>query len=329
MKSEGSGPLRSLARQLRHARPVRTFDGSGTKFRVDVVWITDDGRPLVLDTSSRVVRALRDDNTVIDVVSVRATEPMSSPPTRLDGDAQGRVLVAGGDDLAIFTPSQVGYIRDKTISSEAPIEDICSVGGEIYVRSSGKAGVLSRYSMSGQPLGAFGRGYDADDIEIARFMSKGRIACVGTPLVIVSAAAWLPIVHGYGADGQVKWIARFEDYMAARLVEEHHRGQTRMRHAQPDFADRLWRVVRLDPHHVIVQLRRFSPTASHGPHRLHTYVLDAATGEGAYVGDGLPELYASRGSLLYGAVRTAFHRLLVYTLEPETGPLGAAGEAPH
>ena len=59
MKSEGSGPLRSLARQLRHARPVRTFDGSGTKFRVDDVWITDDGRPLVLDTSSRVVRALR------------------------------------------------------------------------------------------------------------------------------------------------------------------------------------------------------------------------------------------------------------------------------
>ena len=263
MSTTRPAPLQSLVEQLQHVTPVRTFDGAGTRFRVDDVWVMHDGRPLLLDTASRIVRALRDDNTVTEVASVTGKGPQQMP-TRLDGDVHGRLLIAGGDALWIYTPSAhgSGYRYERTITSGAPIEDICSVADEIYVRSSGKAAVLSRYSPSGEHRGAFGTGYGAEDLETARFMSKGRIACVGTPPVIVSAATWLPVVHGYGADGQVRWIARFEDYKPPRLVEDKHRGHTRMLHAQTDFADRLWRVVGIEPHYVVVQVRRFSPTAA-------------------------------------------------------------------
>jgi hypothetical protein len=327
MSSEGAEPLQALVGRLRQARLVRTFDGAGSKFRVDDLWVTPDGRPLVLDASSHTVRALHDDNTLTKIVSLPGKASASSRLTRLDGDLQGRVLVAGGGMISVHAPSADGYRFERTISSHAPIEDMCAVADGIYVRTSGRASILTRYSWSGEPRGAFGKGYDAEDLDIVQLMSKGRIACVGTPPTVVAAATWLPIVHGYGPDGAVKWIARFEDYKPPRLTEVAHRGHSQLVHAQKDFADRLWRVVGIDPHYVIVQLRRYSPSTDQGPHRILTYLLDAETGEGAYVGDTLPELYVSRGSLVYGTERTASHRVLVYTLEPATRSTAAMPKA--
>jgi len=47
---------------------------------------------------------------------------------------------------------------------------------------------------------------------------------------------------------------------------------------------------------------------------IFSYLLDSRTGEGAYIGDALPPVYAIEGDRIYTAVRVPFPQVRVYEI---------------
>ena len=119
-----------------------------------------------------------------------------------------------------------------------------------------------------------------------------RVACLEEAGQVVVAWSYLPTVIAYSADdGTVSWVARVEGYLPSRVVYGLSTNPTTGDEI-PTVSDRgersdmLASMFLMPSGHSGLQYSR--SVLEEGESGLRTYLVDAATGLGAFLGDDLP-----------------------------------------
>ena len=138
----------------------------------------------------------------------------------------------------------------------------------------------------GDSVRSFGSGYRYDKWYIRRALSGGSVACLDESDRIVYGFEVLPLVQGYATDGSLQWTAVvLEDYLQLRVTESQGPGGT-VAYSEGTLLDhdRLMSVFAVgNGDHVLLDYSRVLPDQKEIVQR--HYLIDAATGAGAYLGD--------------------------------------------
>jgi hypothetical protein len=313
--------LDAVAARIRSVREVASValadEAAGPQFihHADDVSIDPDGNVFVLDAESRQVGVLDAAGATasIRVLAGDGGQTMGEGDVRqVVGVARGLVILSKPGSARVFSYSPAGYRRTARIELPGRPEDACSLGDELFVRIGNANQLVARLTADGRLLGMFADAYRVRDAEIRAVLSQGLIACVREVGTVVAMFYTFPEIYGFDAAGSTRWIARFEDFARPRLVQVSDPRHSVLEHSQPQPADRLVRLIGFHSRYVIVQIQRFSPDVSKVGHELHSYVLDASTGAGGYVGAKLPMLKAGHGGKLYAELKEPVRRLVMY-----------------
>lgn len=150
----------------------------------------------------------------------------------------------------------------------------------------------------------FGRGYQDDHWLLQDQLSDGPIGCVGDPLRVILAFERLPVVRAYTvSSGALLWTSRNEDYLQPPVLEVRgSNGQPRVRFSNRGARDMVASLTTVSDRHVLLQNVRFEPMPPPADvqFEVRSYLIDAATGQGALISDSLP-LVAAVGRDYYVA----------------------------
>lgn len=134
---------------------------------------------------------------------------------------------------------------------------------------------------------SFGSGYDYEQPLIRRALSDGIVECLEKSDRIVFGFAKLPIVRSYAANGRLQWTAAVvEDYLQLWVFETRHPetgavGYWESTARDHDLLIGVHAVGMGD--HLLLQYARHSRDRTGTERR--SYLIDAATGEGALIND--------------------------------------------
>jgi hypothetical protein len=316
-----SDALSRIAARLRRAREVESIDLTGRSQtsvairQVDDLWVGPSGEILVVDSTAGIVANVVADSNINKLRDTRGIARwVGGSVQRIVGAANGTLLATGRTDTALLFKSKARAPDQPTrvVLGGRP-EDGCSLDNTLYIRVPTARRLVTRVTSDGRVIGAFGEPYRATADHVKAVLSRGLIACAPGADTIIAMFNAFPEIYGFGRDGAVRWISRFDSFRRPRLTEADHGGHTILIHSQPEVADRLAGLVEFESRYVIVQLMRVSPDQDKRPHVVHTYIVDATNGAGEYVGESLPLIQQAHGSALYSAVRKPTLRLVVYS----------------
>ena len=248
-----------------------------------------DGNVLVLDAANYDVRIFGPDGSHLMSFGREGEGPMefNSRPHSVAGLADGRLLVGMRAAIKIFAPVAGEYEYVDLIA--VPARHMCvSAAERVFVtvhhtRSSDR--VLHEVDVAGDSTAqSFGHGYLDEHWLFRNQLSDGTIACLDDPARILFAFSEHAILrmHRAGEDDPI-WTAVLEDYVQPFYAGAIDGSSIRMVSDNAEFVDK--------PHvlggsHIVVQAgyRRLLSL------RIRTYLVDAATGQGALVSEDLPRI---------------------------------------
>lgn len=338
-RPDGASELHRLARRTARADTVLSLgtlteeDGGPVFGPVEDVAADSSGRIYVLDGGEHAVRVFGPEGGEIARAGGSGRGPSELPaPAHLELTAGGDVLVldrAGwlkrygwpGDGEALVHRSSH---RIRTTARGA------CVSGDTLVTSGGwleREGSVHLVGPRGERLAGTGGRYRGG--EVASFsLTGGPVACSRDPVLFLSGSSSFPWVRAFDPGGSQRWIAEIDDFRIQRLVSYRNPdGRPGLRHEAGTY-DYHAALTALGPGHVLLQVARHdsaSLAASARYASLRAYLLAAATGEGVFVGRGLPVIHDRRGELLYGAVNDPYPRVLVLRLGSPDREEGTGG----
>ena len=205
----------------------------------------------------------------------------------------GRIAVPLGEygDIKIFERSGAGWELSEIVDARS--RSLCGMDdGRWFSAAYASADGSTIINELGDTVRSFGSGYRYDKWYIRRALSGGSVACLDKSDRIVYGFEVLPLVQGYAADGSLQWTAAvLEDYLQLRVTESQGPGGT-VAYSEGTLLDhdRLMSVFTVgEGDHVLLDYSRVLPDQKEIVQR--HYLIDAATGAGAYLGDdALPVL---------------------------------------
>ena len=226
----------------------------------------------------------------------------------------GRLIISDrGTRIVVFLPTDSGFVHSNTITTGILTEHACSVGDRVFVSGWNRGQIRVNKATGRVDQGAsgadetiiheipmfedrapqsFGKGYRDDSWVVRSELSRGPIACVREPSRVVFAYDRIPVVSAYSAgSGTLLWAARLEDYLQPPLIEfaEIDGLGTHGRVGQ----DIVMSLTPVSPHHLALQTLRL-PATRPGEEiepddtEIRTYLMDAGTGQGAFISASLP-----------------------------------------
>lgn len=321
----GDGPAQRFARRLAGARQVGAFgamEGEPSEVfgMIEDVVADRSGRLYVLDSRYNNVRIHDGSGAALASFGRPGGGPMEfRSPEALERDRAGRLLVADRHNrIKVFESQGGSYVYARSIEVPLVPEDFCLLGDQVVVQGVADDGFIHLYNGSGAHLRSFGRLYSSRNWLVRNQLSDGPIACVPEAGTVVTMFKYLPVVHGYGADGKLRWVSRLADFRPIRIVEGvSPRGQPRVTFdggAPHDVAESL---AAAPGGLVVVQTARITPEsvrANREYAELRTYVLSARTGEGVYVGNHLPRISAVDAARVLAGVNDPFPQVRILSL---------------
>lgn len=313
------GSLSALVDKLKAARAEHTVASTDTEKPtpfgvVDAVLPTADGY-VVLDVERLVLSLFSADGHPRFSLSL-GPRKAAGHPRALALLPNGRLVLGGDKVLRVFDTNETPYKEMPSQPYEGDIEGLCLLGNRLLVRAAdtsnsiavlsvGSAGDLRHTGIS------FSSRYRSPHEEIATSLSHGQIACIQGANVVVDAIAVLsPYLRAFSAAGERVWTSAIENYRLPRIVEFTVDGRTMTMDEQRNVHDQLASVAPLGPEHVLAQFVRFRPGSKTLP-TLRTFVFDAKSGRGAFVGDGFPLVRAAGFSRLFTVDTETFKKLTV------------------
>lgn len=216
------------------------------------------------------------------------------------GDAEGELEVelAGTIDMAQMSnvsPRDICYLRSVD-------------QGDLVIRNgnSSVSGLLHKVRL---PVAAvehsFGYRYASDNELVTSRFTDGTLSCSPADQVVLAGWQDLPFLRAYSYDGKVKWTTKLADFDPIPVVEfTTPDGAPAVRTELGAGGNVLLGVTSLDEGFV-VQIGNVLPeneaTRRGQMSGIDTYLVDASTGQGAFVGDDLPMIFAAVGDRLYAA----------------------------
>ena len=240
----------------------------------------------------------------------------------------GRLVVADrGNALKVFAKSPEGYRRTETIRVPLAPEGFCSIRDRIFVSARSSTGnhVVHEIAMGSQRINrSFGSGYEANNELVRGQLSDGLVACTDQPASVSFAFSLFPLVRGYDADdGKPLWAARITDYAQMDITEHRYPdGRSAVRFSHEGVLENLVLMHGISSRHFLIQTGRGTRPRPDDPPtdpEIRTYLVDAATGNGALVSDSLPMIMAADSSRHVAVWLAPYPRLEVRTSGPEAG----------
>lgn len=239
----------------------------------------------------------------------------------------GRLVVADrGNQLKVFVKSPEGYSRTETIRVPLAPVGLCSIRDRIFVSARSNLGdaiVHEVATRQGRSHRSFGNGYKADNDLARGQLSDGLVACTAYPARVSFAFSLFPLVRGYDADdGELLWAARMKEYAQMGITEHRYpNGRSAIRFSHEGVVENLVLMHGISSKHFLMQTGRgVRPGQDDLPTdpEIRTYLVDAATGNGALVSDSLPMIMAADSIRHVAVWLTPYPRLEVRTSGPET-----------
>ena len=250
------------------------------------------GNIFVLDADAQEIRVFDPDGSYVDGFG-----GWGSGPTQLRGATDfhlfrdGRVAVPLGrtGPIKIFRRSAGAWTLLDTIDRRpTPANSLCGMSdGRLFSSGYLRDGDTIVNEFREVTLRSFGSGYDYEQPFIRRAMSDGVVECLEKPDRIVFGFTKLPIVRSYDTGGSLQWTAEVvEDYLQLWVFETRHPetgavGYWEWTAKDHDLLMGLHAVGTGD--HLLLQYARHSQ--EHMDVEPRSYLIDAATGEGALIND--------------------------------------------
>lgn len=199
----------------------------------------------------------------------------------------GRIAVPLGEygAIKIFERSETRWELSEIVDARS--RSLCGMDdGRWFSAAYASRGGSTIINELGDSIRSFGSGYRYDKWYIRRALSGGSVACLDKSDRIVYGFEVLPLVQGYATDGSLHWTsAVLEDYLQLRVTESQGPGG-RVAYSEGTLLDhdRLMGVYAVgNSDHVLLAYSRVLPDQREIVQRY--YLIDAATGAGAYLGD--------------------------------------------
>jgi len=317
----GHHALDSLAMMLRGAKiifRVGEADGSDDAIfgLVEDIAVDERGRMIVLDSRTRQLRIYTPNGRLVHGVGREGDGPYDFRfPEALEIGQQGRVLVADRTNKV-----KVFRLRGDTLEYEAVIrlefvpEDMCVLGDRFYLQAWHSSGtVVHEYALAG-PVRSFGDPYRTPNALVENQLSDGPVGCslAGTVLMMPK---YLPVLHGYDLAGRRRWVSRIDSFRPLHITERTGPG------GRPEVSYEVkgpfhmaHGITALRAPYVLVQIARSDRSSVRqraAYAAVESYVVNALTGDGVFVGEGLPMVFAAAHGRLYGAVTDPFPQVWV------------------
>lgn len=307
---------------------VGVFDGPAAEVfgKIEDVTFGSDGHIYVLDSQAKELRVF-DRTGALVRRGGRAGEGPGEfmHPLSVAVAEDGRVYVGEVEHtIEVLEPSVDGFASVGQLHPDVAARDLCVLADAVLVHGHHVQTnrVFHRYSLEGELQARFGEVYGPEPVLLTHQIAVGRIRCPGRgDLVAFAPASQLPDVRGYGLDGAARWLSLLPDYRPT-IIEVTAGGGYSARMPE-DGWNGLFSITAPVRGYLLVQVSYITGRgAEEGAAftRLESYVFDAETGDGGYVGDGLPPIIEADDRCYVTAREVPFPRLGILCREG-----GAAG----
>ncbi len=213
------------------------------------------------------------------------------------------VVTERGGRLKIFLPADsedgyASYAYSSTHVAGVGADHSCAINGRVFIarlKPGHDAPDTLIHAISLSPNGinrSFGQGYEDDYWLVRDMMSQGPIACLGDLGVTLFAFQFVPVVKADEVDtGNLLWTTKLEGYLQPPIVEETRPdGTSRVVYEDADVVDRVTTLTTVSARHALLQTVRleFGPTDSIDGFEVRSHLIDAETGQGAFITNSLP-----------------------------------------
>lgn len=214
---------------------------------------------------------------------------------------EGRVLVANGASTKLFRETEGQWQLDKAVEAPGLVTDVCVIGDRAFFGGwSADDNTLVQTTSLATGVAETGlvQGYQHPDHLVRSKMAEGvRIGCLATDQQMVVAWAYLSMVASFRLGEQSPtWTSRVEGRLPSRIVyglaSDQTGAETPAVEDQTDPRDFLNTLLPISSGHLLIQYSRASRSPSATP-SIRTYLVDAATGLGAFLGTELPVIAAA------------------------------------
>lgn len=202
-----------------------------------------------------------------------------------------------GSQLKLFGWSEGTWQLDSILRVPAISRDACFtedrrvfVAG--YKRDNNTLVHRVADSLDGGPRD-FGNGYRDDQWLVQMRMGEGIVECIDEPRAVVFAFRGRPLVHAYHPDdGSIIWSAVLVDFVPEPVLEGvRPTGEVYVRYDQIDEWDVMGAVHEIQPGYLLLQTARVY--WSDESVAVRSYLVDARSGRGGFIGDTLPRIFAT------------------------------------
>ncbi len=287
--------------------------------------IAPDGKVVVLDADAQEVRIFDLTGAFIGGFGGRGDGPMElRRATEFHLFPDGRIAVALGKmgPIKVFEQSGGEWRLAEILDLRpTPANSLCGMkDGRLFSAGYMRADdtILNEFVAAGNR--SWGRGYRHEHSFIRMALSDGLVACLDGSDRVVFGFQKLPLVRSYGADGTLHWTAAVTDYLQLQVWEsrEEETGAVAYSESTSKDHDRLAVVAGLTGgDHLLLQYSRVL-----NEHRRivpRSYLVDASTGIGAYLGDTLPNVLSVQSDTYIAVFEDPYYYLEVRRL-PSMSP---------
>jgi len=295
-------------------------------------WVADakfdaDGNIVVLDRMAQEVRVFDIAGRFLTKFGGTGDGPGEfRDPVGLATLSGGRIVVSDRrGHLEIFAREDSGYVyagRQPVPSDLRIREGVCHIGGRLFLsvwEQESNAVIHEVPLLSKGVARSFGKGYGARYPLVQRLLTDGPIGCFGDPVQIVFAFEQLPVLRSYSADsGAELWTAVVADYMQGQIVENRGTGSVGYLSGLKDVA---MAAMGVGGEHILYQTGR-GERAAPDEAEIRSYLVDAASGNGALVYTSLPIVSDVTDTHILGYWVTGIPRVEVRRLAPRNKAKG-------
>ncbi len=270
-------------------------------FGMEIDLIAEGENIFVLDRQNHAVKIFRRNGDFVSGFGRAGSGPGEfRDPAGIERLSDGRLAVVDrGREIKLFSRTDSGYMYTDTHQVDFVPEYACTVGDRVFVsgwrRDRGTMIHELRLTDAGITQD-FGSGYQADHWLAEDQLSDGPIACLGDPPRVVLVFERLPVVRAHSADGGgILWTSRNEDYLQPPIVERRDpAGRPSIAFSNIGKRDLVVSVTSISNRHVLLQNVRIEPMPDPADmvHEIRSYLIDAASGQGAYISNSLPLIAA-------------------------------------
>ena len=293
-----TNPLASLGHEGGIGDPPPDLFASELDIALDSI-----GNIFVLDRGNHSVKIFGPAGAAIASFGRSGEGPMEfRDPSALERLSDGRLVVTERSNrLKVFLPTHLDHEYEYAATHTTGIvaDYGCSLGNRVFVSGKHRDNntILHEVQLHTNEMPrSFGRGYEDDYWLVQDQLSSGPIACFDHLGLVLFAFQNLPVVKAYSVDtGNLVWTALLEGYIQPPIVEESRPdGTGRIVFDGRGVRDRVLLLSAVSSQHALLQTARYEPVLDPGANaaidalEVRSYLLDAATGQGAYISESLP-----------------------------------------